>query len=475
MRIDKELIIVRSARIFRLLFLQITSLDPRKRRLLGILQGLATSLGNKAVGILTSFLSVPLTIHYLGPERYGIWLTISSLFAWLALTDFGIGLGLNTSLARAVGEERPDLVRRHVTTALIILSGLALLVGVIATAAWPWIDWSSLLGARTPAVQAEVRPALALALAFWLLQFPMSVFGRVYTAYAEGRLANYWGMVGNILNLTALVIVTQTQGGLIWLVAALAGAGLAVNLASGIYLFALHRPSLRPRLRDFSTRASKELLGAGGYFFIIQILSLIVFQSDNIVIGHFLGAGEVPTYSLTYTLFNYCLILQTLAFSYLWVAYTEAIARGDIAWVRRTNHLCIAGGTALTLVFATCLCFIVQPFIAWWAGPQVVPPLSLVVWMAAWAVINAYTSPIACLLAASTHMRNQTIYSSLAVVMNVVLTITLVQSWRQTGVIAATVMSYLVFVCGPTLVDSERLLSQLQRRADANRRSAVPI
>jgi len=33
----------------------------------------------KALNILISFLSVPLTIHYLDSERYVVWLTISSL------------------------------------------------------------------------------------------------------------------------------------------------------------------------------------------------------------------------------------------------------------------------------------------------------------------------------------------------------------------------------------------------------------
>jgi hypothetical protein len=29
------------------------------------------------------FVSVPLTVHYLGAERYGVWLTISSLLLWV--------------------------------------------------------------------------------------------------------------------------------------------------------------------------------------------------------------------------------------------------------------------------------------------------------------------------------------------------------------------------------------------------------
>lgn len=78
------------ASIIRLLFHEIKSEDLRRRRLLGIVQGAVTGFGSKLVGVLVAFLSVPLTIGYLGPERYGAWVTLGSLLAWLQLTDFGL-------------------------------------------------------------------------------------------------------------------------------------------------------------------------------------------------------------------------------------------------------------------------------------------------------------------------------------------------------------------------------------------------
>ena len=76
---------------FRLVFHRIDHRDPRRRRLIGVIQGGVTSLGNKLIGMVISFLSVPLTIGYLGIERYGVWVTLGSLIAWMALTDFGLG------------------------------------------------------------------------------------------------------------------------------------------------------------------------------------------------------------------------------------------------------------------------------------------------------------------------------------------------------------------------------------------------
>ena len=58
--------------IIRLLFYKIDTTDPRRRRRLGVLQGVVTKLGNRVVGMAVSFLSVPLTIGYLG-EHQDLW------------------------------------------------------------------------------------------------------------------------------------------------------------------------------------------------------------------------------------------------------------------------------------------------------------------------------------------------------------------------------------------------------------------
>jgi O-antigen/teichoic acid export membrane protein len=448
---------------FKLLFLHSASGDHRRRRLVSVIQGAVTGFGNKVVGLIVNFLSVPLTIGYLGPERYGIWITIGSLLAWLALSDFGLGLGFNTAIATAVGQDRLDVVRQHTSTALALLAGIAGAVGLLTLLVWPWIDWSSLFGARTPLAQAEIGPAIAAAIIFWLLQFPLSITGRVFNAYQEGRLANYWGAFGNVLSLLVLIIVTQTQGGLVWLVVAMSGTGLLVNIASTLWLFLHHRPFLAPHPKDISGTSLRMLGKVGGTFFLIQILSLLVFNTDNLIVGHFLGADQVPTYSVTYSLFNYCLIIQNMIFSYMWVAYSEAIARKDIAWVKRTFHITLAAGTLLTMAFSTGLAVIAQPFIGWWAGTSVVPPTTFVLWMATWGVINGFTSPIACLLAAAAHLRNQTIYSALACALNIALTLIFVHRWGITGVIAGTVISYAIFICVPALVDVELLIRKLEQ------------
>ena len=91
-----------------------------------------------------------------------------------------------------------------------------------------------------------------------------------------------------------------------------------------------------------------------------------------------------------------------------------------------------------------------------------VPSTALIAWMAAWSLINAFTNPVACLLASAAHLRTQIIYSAFSTVANIVLSIILVQRWGVEGVIAATVISYSFFICVPCYLDAERLLGRLR-------------
>jgi O-antigen/teichoic acid export membrane protein len=444
------------------MFSRIDSADGRRRRLLGVVQGAATSAGNRAIAVIVSFISVPLTVGYLGTERYGVWIALSSLLAWFQLSDFGLGYGLTNAVTTAAGQDKPEVVRRHVSNGVFVLSIIAGLMGLAVWGAWRFLDWDKLFKVGNPETRAEVGAAVATAVAIFLAQMPMAVTTKIYTAYQEGRLANYWGAFANILSLLALLTVTHTKGSLVWLVIAVSGTQLAVNVASTIWLFHAHRPELRPRGLSLNLTSMRAITHIGGQFFLIQIMALVTFSTDNLVISHFLGASYVPAYSVTYKLFAYAALPQTIVSSYLWAAYNEAIARRDIPWVERTFKLSLRVGLSFSIVATVALCFIAKPFIALWAGRDLVPSSALILWMAAWTVIVAFTNPLACLLAAASRLRYQIAYSSMATVSNLLLSIYLVQRWGVVGVIAATVISYSLFVCAQAYIDTKLLLTRLR-------------
>ena len=288
---------------------------------------------------------------------------------------------------------------------------------------------------------------------------------KVYLAYQEGQLGNRASALGSLVSLAALIAVTHTRGGLPLLVVAAYGSGLFIDALNTLWLFSRHRPAVRPSWRAIRPSAFGKVATVGGQFFFITIMALVTFQSDTLVIAHFLGAQAVPSYSVSYQVFNYAVLPQTLIFPYLWSAFTEAITRGDIAWVRRTFYIYVAGAVGATTAITLVLLLIGQPFIAWWTHGAIKPGLPLIGLLGAWAVINSYSGAVSCLLAAASHLRYQLLYSALSTVTNLALSIVLVQRVGVIGVIGATVVTYLVVLCGPTWLDARALINRLTRAA----------
>jgi O-antigen/teichoic acid export membrane protein len=423
--------------------------NDAQRRHVGILRGMSTGLVGKGISIIVSFISVPLTLRYLGPERYGVWVTISTAMMWITLADFGMSNSLTNAISEAYGKDRRDLAQSYVASAFWLLAAGVVLFGVIFFPIWHLVTWDRVLNVQTAQARAEAAPAVAIAFVIFALNFPFTSISKIYGAYQEVAIANAWAATGNLLSLGALIAVTQLKGGLVWLILAVSGAVLFVNVISAVWVFWWSKPWLLPRLTSITQHAVKKLSGIGGMFFVVQLAGLVLFQTDNLIIAHFLGAKAVTPYSVTWRLFTYTTLFQILAGPSYWPAYAEAFSRSDRAWVRRTFRMNLTATVGSTLVLGLPLVLFGQVFIEKWAGKEAVPTFSLLLWMGVWSVISAAMNSQACILASSGRLRGQMFYSVAAAAVNLALSIMLVQKIGLTGVIIGTVVAYLTCVIVP--------------------------
>lgn len=419
-----------------------------------LLQSGIAALAGRGVAVLVGIASVPLTVGYLGTERYGIWIVISTLLGWLAIADLGLGNGLVNALAACYGEEKPELAQRYVATAMCLMGSIALMIGIACILAWPYADWTEIINVQSDQARAETPVTVALALTIFLVGFPLTLAPRILDAYQEGAIGIYWSAAGNVASLGALIIVTHLRAGLPWLVAAVAGLQVIVNLGCAVWLFWRHKPWLAPHPGLFDRWLARELLGKGGMFFVVQIVALINLNTDAIIIARYLGPDHVTPYSIASRLFSYTTIFQTLLFPALWSAYAEAISRRDMAWVRRTLWKNLSLGGLSTLAAALVLVLFGETIIRVWAGPAAVPPQMLLMWLAGWSVIYACMSVSACVLNAAGQIRGQMMYGFVTGLVNIGLSIVLVRSHGITGVVMATAISYFIFAMVPQMLET---------------------
>jgi O-antigen/teichoic acid export membrane protein len=421
-----------------------------------IVQGIFSALANKGVSVLVSFVSVPLTVRYLGAERYGAWITISTAIAWLVLADFGLSNSLTNAVSEGYAKDNRELAQSAVAAAFWSLAGIALTVSVIFFALGSHVPWDRVFNVQSAQARSEVGPAVAAAVVLFALNFPFSIVAKVYGAYQELAKGNAWAATGNLLGLAALLAVIHYKGGLVSLVVAISGSTLVVNAISAAWLFGLSKPWLRPRPDRITWPAVRDLTSVGGMFFVIQVAGVLLFQTDNLIIAHYLGAAAVTPYSVTWRLFTYTALFQILAIPAYWPAYAEAFAKGDLVWVRSRFRANFRFSVISTFVLTLPLVFFGRWFIDKWAGSAAVPPASLLVWMGIWSLIYSAMNSQSCLLASSGRIKIQMIYSVLASAVNLVVSILLVQRIGLVGVIMGTIAAFLTCVLVPQSVEVER-------------------
>src|SRR5438876_10388425 len=70
-------------------------------RTIRIKKNIFSSFLLKSASIFIGMIMVPMTINYVNPTQYGIWLTLSSMISWFSFFDIGLGNGLKNKLAAA--------------------------------------------------------------------------------------------------------------------------------------------------------------------------------------------------------------------------------------------------------------------------------------------------------------------------------------------------------------------------------------
>jgi O-antigen/teichoic acid export membrane protein len=422
---------------------------------------------SKIVIISTNLISVPLTLHYLGAEQYGLWMTISSLIACLSFSDLGINNGLLNGISRSHGADSRELARQYVSSAFFLLTAVSAFLGVAFACSYSWIPWQSFFHLHSAEARSEAGPAVAVFLASFLLQIPAGIVTRVQSGYQDGFGANLWLLLGNVLSFAALLSVIFLRGSLVHLIMAISGAPLITLIVNGVVLFGTSKPWLRPQWASVTPAICRELLRTGLLFLALQVAMAVCFSSDNIVIAQVMGAEAVTQYAVPAKLFSTVTILTSLVAASLWPAYGEALVRKDYIWVKtalRKSFLALSG---TSIVLSLCLIVAAPAIIRIWVGPNIHVSVLLLVGLGIWNVIFALCAPFSMLLNAASIIRFQVTVASAAAVVNLSLSIYLTRRIGVSGVVYGSLIAQIALVLIPYWFYARRFLGTLEVPASA--------
>lgn len=401
----------------------------------------ASSIFARGIGVLSVLISTPITLRYLGPERFGLWATLSSFTALLSFADLGIGNGLINKISDALGREDRAAIKGYVSTAALLFLAIGLSILLVFAGLYRAVDWASVLGVVTPSARQEVGPALAVLVACFAVNIPLGLVARVHTGLQEGYINHLWTSLGGLLSLVAIVVLVMLEAGLPWLVGGLLLGPILAQATNALFLFRRH-PDLRP---DFHARSdvAHDLLGTGLMFFILQVAAAVAFASDNIVIARVLGPAAVAEYAVPMRLMVLGSTLVSTFLGPLWPAYAEARARQEIAWMKKTFTHSLQIAALIPATLGLVLIIVGPTLIPLWAGGEA-PSRQLLFALAFYNVATSVSSAYAILLNATNIVRLQALTGSAMAVSAVALKIVLARHLGVSGVAWGTSIALLV-------------------------------
>jgi O-antigen/teichoic acid export membrane protein len=298
---------------------------------------IAYSMGLRLVSILASYILVPLCLNYLGKENYGIWITLSSIVAWIGFFDIGIGHGLRNRFAEAKAQNKILLVRNYVSTtyalAIIIFGSFFVLFAIIN----PFLNWSQILN-TSPELKGELHILVWFVVLFFILRFVLSLIGIIFVADQKPAINNSIFPLANIISLIIIFILTKTSdSSLLYLGITISAIPVIILIFMTFYYFNKDYRAFKPGIKYVDFKYFKDIGGLGIQFFIIQIAVLIIFYSDNLIITRIFSPAEVTPYNIAYKYFSMLTIVFTTIVTPFWSAYTDAFTKQDFQWIRKTN------------------------------------------------------------------------------------------------------------------------------------------
>jgi O-antigen/teichoic acid export membrane protein len=404
----------------------------------------SSSFVTKALNVVISFLSVPLTVHYLGAERYGVWLTISSLLTWMTMSDFGLaGNALINVLAEASGKDDREGAQHYSASAFWALTGVGILTGLVATATFRFIPWREVFQVSASMSTHELQLACALTLGFLVLNFPLSMQQSIYSAYQDGFLANIWGIAANSLALLALVTVSRSHGGLPQLVLALSGTRAAVGIANFFFLYRRYH-WLKPSPSAVRWACVKRLFSLGSKYLVTQLASLGIYQSQPMIITQTMGPKYVVIFVVAYKIIALPMDLAYMATAPFISAFGEAKARMEWGWIKdaymKANKASLMFGLPILAVLAV----FAKPIIRIWAGPAAVPSTSLIVGLTLYTALGIALMTVGQLLVGLERVNALALSLALCALTIIGSSIVVAPYWGLTGIALCMAGSKLV-------------------------------
>lgn len=251
-----------------------------------------------AVGTIVSgctvLISYPIYLHYLGYEKLGVWLAMTTVLAIAQLANLGLGSAVTKLVAEEFGRHDHLGVRRYVAMATLTVCASGVLVFLAVLLLRNQLVALFSLHGDDAALARVILPYVGLITIYYFL---VDIAASVVTGLGRMDLSTYARAAGRLFDLGLSILLLARGKGVLSLLISDAASLVAIHLVLVL---------MARRVVDFNAFAIfgwdrerfSHLLRFGGGVFGNSLLSILIAPLNKIVLSRYVGVQSLPVYEI---------------------------------------------------------------------------------------------------------------------------------------------------------------------------------
>lgn len=419
-----------------------------------MLRGSAWGLLYNLTQVVVGIVSVPLTIGYLGTERYGLWTLAVSMITLARFLDVGMTPSLTNRMAAAYASGDSEELA-FLGSGVLTLEIIGCLIVVALTPLIPVFDWASLLGVKGQLARREVTPFLQVVFLTGALSTVLASVESIYMARLQVSVPRIYGILSTLASLAALIVATRIHLGLPALGVSVMGARV---VSRGLLVArVLMERSLRVIGRGLP-KLVVQLLPVSSVFMAVQVSETVLGSIPYLIMSRTTGLSEVAVFGVASRFCSVPLGMLAAVLPTCWTVFTVAWRRGEVHWLRERLLWNILLTGASCLAYSALLYFAGDRILHLWTRGRLTAPKGLFLALGGWLTVQAAVYWLNTFLHSITDIKIEVLCNITSILLVGSLCVLFTVKWGATGAAAALAVGITVGSLVPMAVRVRRRL-----------------
>lgn len=384
-------------------------------------------------------------LHHVDRADYGVLLTLTSIVGWVGYMDIGLGNGLRNKLPEFIANNDFNSAKKIVSSCYATLAIYVALIITVFLIISPFVDWLEVLNSPTSDAK-EIRELTNVVFIAFCIQFLLGLLNSILFAYQMPAFQSLFTFAGQALALIALIIQV-----FVFNITSVLQIG-AVNsiipplvlFCGSIRLFYTRLSKIAPSLMYVDLKSVSGILSLGVKFFVLQMITIVLFQANSIIIARVVNPEAVVEYNLAFKYVSLLTMIFTIVITPVWSATTDAYIRNDFTWIKKTisfsQKVCI-----ISIIIGILMLFVSKYVYGIWLGKDAInisySTTGLILLYISFEMLYKVYGTI---INGTGKVFAQMILTGIIAIMYIPLALLLGSSWGLSGVLIANVIVFAV-------------------------------